>query len=186
VNGSEKIVPLAAQPKDARATNAGYDLPEQRDWSGSLELVRRAGFALRGAEEQTHKLVERAEAILERANRELESAYDSIATAEAGTQAAEARAERAEARLKVIEPAAKLADARAKAAEARAQIAESRAKSAEEWLQRIHETIVSEFPALGSSLADEGLTIDRRVSGSDSAGVVSLRQSADVRKMSVG
>lgn len=189
MNGSEKIIPLAGQPKDIRAANAASGTPDQRDWSASLDLVHRAGFALRGAEEHTQKLVERAEVILTRANRELESAYETIATAEAGMQAAEARAERAEARLKVVEPAAQLAEARAKAAEARAQVAENRAKTAEEWLQRIHETILNEFPALSSPASEDGPANDRRtaLSASDSAvGGIPLRQSSELRKMSAG
>ena len=145
MNGSAERAIRITETDQGAETNARSNAQEQRDWSASLNLVHRAGVSLREAEDQTQKLVARAQAILERANQELEAAYEGIAAAEERAQAAEERAERAEAQTKEAEGHTELSEARAKAAEARAQLAESRAKEAEEWLQRIHEAILKEF-----------------------------------------
>jgi DNA repair ATPase RecN len=129
---SDRVVPLSAaggydgHRPDAAAT------PGSRDWSASLNLIKRAGETVKAAEDHTHKVISRAEAMLQRANEELEAAHHRIAMAEERMRAAEMRAERAE--------------MLAREAQITVEQAEARAREAEEWLDRIHRTIVSEFP----------------------------------------
>ena len=117
---------------DGQRHDASRQPSGNRDWSASLSLIKRAGETVKAAEDQTHKVISRAEATLLRANEELEAAHHRISVAEERMRAAESRAERAE----IL----------ARDAQAAAQEAEARARDAEEWLDRIHRTIVSEFP----------------------------------------
>jgi hypothetical protein len=159
MNSSAEKLAALSEPYEEPGMNARPRGREQRDWSSSLNLVHRAGLSLREAEDQTQKLVARAEAILERANQELEAAYEGIAAAEERAQAAEARAERSEERLKEAEARAQMADSRARAAEARAQLSENRAAASEEWLQRIHEAILAEFSPQAPAANDAGAPV---------------------------
>lgn len=130
---SDRVVPLSTGSQGDGQRNDASGLPHGlRDWSASLNLIKRAGETVKAAEDQTHKVISRAEATLQRANEELESAHHRIAISEERMRAAETRAERAE--MLAME------------AQASAQEAEARARDAEEWLERIHRTIVSEFP----------------------------------------
>ena len=131
---SERVIPLSSGSHDEGKRQERPRVPsEQRDWSASLSLIKRAGETVKTAEDQAHKIIARAEVTLQRANEELEAAHHRIAVAEQRMRAAESRADRAE--------------MLAKEAEAAAQDADARAREAEEWLERIHRTIVSEFPS---------------------------------------
>jgi hypothetical protein len=130
----ENVVPLSHESEmeiEMREDEASRVPPGHRDWSASLNLIKRAGETAKAAEDQTHKIIVRAEATLHRANEELEAAHHRIAIAEERMRAAELRAERAE--------------LLAREAQAVAQGAEARAREAEEWLERIHRAVVSEF-----------------------------------------
>jgi hypothetical protein len=128
---SDRVVPLTAgSPGDGHRSDGPSH--GSRDWSASLGLIKRAGDTVKAAEDHTHKVISRAEAMLQRANEELEAAHHRIASAEERMRAAEMRAERAE--------------MLAREAQAAAEQAETRAREAEDWLDRIHRTIVSEFP----------------------------------------
>lgn len=130
---SERVIPLSSGPHGEGQRQDTPRIPSDRDWSASLSLIKRAGETVKTAEDQAHKIIARAEATLQRANEELEAAHHRIAVAEQRMRAAESRADRAE--------------MLAKEAEAAAQDADARAREAEEWLERIHRTIVSEFPS---------------------------------------
>lgn len=130
---ADRVVPLSAGVHgEASRADASGAQQGHRDWSASLNLIKRAGETVKAAEDQTHKVISRADAMLQRANEELESAHHRIAVAEERMRAAEMRAERAE----MLTREAQLAT----------EEAETRARAAEEWLDRIHRTIVSEFP----------------------------------------
>jgi DNA repair ATPase RecN len=129
---SDRVVPLTAGTHDGHRADAASPPHGNRDWSSSLSLIKRAGETVKAAEDQTHKVISRAEAMLQRANEELEAAHHRIAVAEERMRAAEMRAERAE--------------MLAREAQLTVEQAEARAREAEEWLDRIHRTIVSEFP----------------------------------------
>jgi len=126
---SDRVVPLSAGVHDGHHAAPPHG---NRDWSTSLNLIKRAGETVKAAEDQTHKVISRAEAMLQRANEELEAAHHRIAVAEERMRAAELRAERAE--------------LLAREAQASVDQAEASAREAEERLDRIHRTIVSEFP----------------------------------------
>jgi hypothetical protein len=134
MNGSsDGTAPSSVRPRlAARQAEAARD-PNGRDWSTSLNLVRGAAENIKVAEGQTYQVIARAELILQRASQELEAAHDRLAEAERRMQAAEITASQAEAAVREVE--------------ARAQRAEIRAAEAEQWLSRIHEAIVSEFPS---------------------------------------
>jgi hypothetical protein len=129
---SERVVPLSPGVHDGHRAESAAPPQGNRDWSASLNLIKRAGETVKAAEDQTHKVMSRAEAMLQRANEELEAAHHRIAVAEERMRAAEMRAERAE--------------MLAREAQVTSEQAEARARDAEEWLDRIHRTIVSEFP----------------------------------------
>jgi len=129
---SDRVVPLTTGTHDGHRAEAAGPPHGNRDWSSSLNLIKRAGETVKAAEDQTHKVISRAEAMLQRANEELEGAHHRIAVAEERMRAAEMRAERAE--------------MLAREAQLTVEQAEARAREAEEWLDRIHRTIVSEFP----------------------------------------
>jgi chromosome segregation ATPase len=181
VNGSPEKALRFYDTESAADVNSRPGADEPRDWSASLNLVHKAGVSLREAEEQTQKLVTRAQAILERANQELESAYEGLAQAEERAQAAETRAEHAETGIKEADARAQLAETRARGAEARAHVAETRAKEAEEWLQRIHQAILDEFSPRAADdsahVAGNGASADRNTD------VVLMRQGADPRRL---
>jgi chromosome segregation ATPase len=180
VNGSPEKALRFFETEPGVDTNARPIADEPRDWSASLNLVHKAGVSLREAEEQTQKLVTRAQAILERANQELESAYEGLARAEERAQAAESRAEQAETGIKEADARAQLSETRARGAEARAHVAETRAREAEEWLQRIHQAILDEFSPRS---ADEA-GAPAGTNGADrSTDVILMRQSSDPRRL---
>jgi chromosome segregation ATPase len=180
VNGSPEKAHRFFETEPGLDVNARPGMDEPRDWSASLTLVHKAGVSLREAEDQTQKLVTRAQAILERANQELESAYEGLARAEERATAAEARAEQAETGIKEADARTQLAETRARGAEARAHVAETRAREAEEWLQRIHQAILDEFSPRTS---EEATPAGHGASADRSTDVVLMRQSADPRRL---
>ena len=66
---AERIVPLSAGADgDGQRHDASRQPPGNRDWAASLSLLKRAGDTVKAADDQTHKVISRAEATLLRAN----------------------------------------------------------------------------------------------------------------------
>ncbi|HEX8167723.1 MAG TPA: hypothetical protein VF601_18295 [Beijerinckiaceae bacterium] len=104
-------------PPDA-AGSAGGGQKRERDVGWALTRLREAAEAARQTEQRNQELQERKDALASRVEEELDLASARIRSAEARAQAAEIRAAHAEARIAELQ----------------------------QWLDRIHDLILEEFP----------------------------------------
>lgn len=105
-----------------------------QDWSGLIDRVRAAASHAREVEAQANEQEQNVQDLLERVREDIRVAGERVRAAETRASLAEARAE-----------------TRVRAAEQRAEAAEERARVGEEWLQRVYDTVASEFAAIPSS-----------------------------------